>query len=74
MSNFMSLTTIIAGVLFAALVGSLPARAEESYPWCLHGTPQHCYYMNRWQCEESADFRGICELNLFNQKSEAPLR
>lgn len=70
----MSLTTIIASVLFAAFASALPASAEVSYPWCLHGTPPHCYYMNRWQCEESADFRGICEPNLFNQQNTAAPR
>jgi hypothetical protein len=60
LSRSMSLTPMIAGVLLASLAAAAPAMAEVSYPWCLHGTPLHCYYMDRWQCEESADFRGIC--------------
>lgn len=61
-SRSMSLTPMIASVLLTLLaaVQPAPAMAEVSYPWCLHGTPLRCYYMNRWQCEESADFRGIC--------------
>jgi hypothetical protein len=60
-SRSMSLMPMIASVLLAlAAVKPAPAMAEVPYPWCLHGTPLHCYYMNRWQCEESADFRGIC--------------
>ena len=65
-SRPMSLTSMIAGVLLASLAATTlpaPVMAEVSYPWCLHGTPLHCYYMNRWQCEESADFRGICVPN-----------
>jgi len=64
-SRSISLTPMIAGVLLASLAATQPvhAMAEVSYPWCLHGTPLHCYYMNRWQCEESADFRGICVPN-----------
>jgi hypothetical protein len=58
----MSLTPVIAGVLLASLAAAqpAPAMAKVLYPLCLHGSPLHCYYMDRWQCEESADFRGIC--------------
>jgi hypothetical protein len=64
LSRSMSLTPMVAGVLLASLAAApASAIAEVSYPWCLHGTPLHCYYMNRWQCEESADFRGICVPN-----------
>jgi hypothetical protein len=63
----MSLTAMIAGVLLASLVAAqpTPAMAEVWYPWCLHANPLHCWFLNRWQCEESADFRGICEPNPF---------
>ena len=52
-----------------AIGSGLRARsAEISYPWCLQGSSLRCYYLNRQQCEESADFRGICERDPFNQQ------
>ena len=76
-SNPLSSITMIASCLLAALTAAqpAPAMAEVSYPWCLHGETLHCYYMNRSQCEESADYRGICLLNPFSQQNRAgPLR
>jgi hypothetical protein len=76
-SNSLSSTTMIAGGLLATLTGAqpTPAMAEVSYPWCLHGETPHCYYTSRAQCEESADYRGICYLNpLAQQNRERPLR
>jgi hypothetical protein len=63
----MSLATMIAGILLVSFVAAQPtsAVAEVWYPWCLHANPLHCWFMNRWQCEETADFRGICEPNPF---------
>jgi hypothetical protein len=69
--NSLPSTTMIAGLL-AALTAAQPAPAmaeEVSYPWCLHGETLQCYYTNRSQCEESADYRGICMLNPFSQQN-----
>ena len=68
-SNSLSLTAMFAGGLLAALTVAqpAPAMAEVSYPWCLHGETLRCYYTSRSQCEESADYRGICMLNPFSQ-------
>jgi hypothetical protein len=76
-SRSMSLMPMIAGVLLASLAAAqpAPAMAEVSYPWCLHGETPHCYYTSRAQCEESADYRGICYLNPLSQQNRArPLR
>jgi hypothetical protein len=70
------MTTLAIGLLAALTVAQpVPAMAEISYPWCLHGETPHCYYTSRAQCEESADYRGICYLNPSSQHNRArPLR
>jgi hypothetical protein len=72
-SNSLSSMTMIASGLLAALTAAqpAPAMADVSYPWCLHGETLHCYYTNRSQCEESADYRGICVLNPFSRQNQA---
>jgi hypothetical protein len=64
-NNSLSSTTMIVGGLLAALTGAqpAPAMADVWYPWCLHGETSRCYYTSREQCEQSADYRGICYPN-----------
>ena len=76
-SNSLSSTTMIAGGLLVALTGAqpAPAMADVWYPWCLHGETSQCYYTSREQCEQSADYRGICYPNPSSQQNRArPLR
>jgi hypothetical protein len=76
-SNSLSSATMIAGGLLAALTGvqPAPAIADVWYPWCLHGETSQCYYTSREQCEQSADYRGICYPNPLSQPNRArPLR
>ena len=50
--------TVLA-VLGAAFVASLqsPAKAEESFPWCVQGETLQCYYATRDQCELTVNLR-----------------
>ena len=56
--------TVLA-VLGAAFMASLqwPARAEESYPWCVQGETLQCYYATRDQCELTVNYYGFCVAN-----------
>ena len=61
--QFIALTILgLSAVLTSEL--PIPAAAQEvSYPWCTEGSALHCYYMNRQQCEETADYHGFCVTN-----------
>jgi hypothetical protein len=51
--------TVLA-VLGAAFAASLqrPARAEESFPWCVQGETLH--YATGDQCELTVNYHGFC--------------
>jgi hypothetical protein len=65
--GFLSLLRGLAvlAVLGAAFVASLhwPAKAEESFPWCLQGEALQCYYATRDLCELSVNCHGFCVAN-----------
>ena len=65
--GFLSLLRGLAvlAVLGTAFVASLqrPARAEESFPWCVQGETLQCYYATRDQCELTVNYHGFCVAN-----------
>jgi hypothetical protein len=56
---------MVLAVFATALVASLqrPARAEESFPWCVQGETLQCYYATRDQCELTVNYHGFCVAN-----------
>jgi hypothetical protein len=56
--------TVLA-VLGAAFMASLqrPAKAEESFPWCVQSETLQCYYATRDQCELTVNYHGFCVAN-----------
>jgi len=56
---------MVLAVWGAALTASLqwPARAEESFPWCVQGETLQCYYATRDQCELTVNYHGFCVAN-----------
>jgi hypothetical protein len=64
---------IVLAVLGAALMASLqrPAKAEESFPWCVQGETPQCYYATRDQCELTVNYHGFCVANPYPLPSPA---
>jgi hypothetical protein len=56
---------MVLAVLGAALMATLqrPAKAEESFPWCVQGETLQCYYATRDQCELTVNYHGFCIAN-----------
>jgi hypothetical protein len=66
---------MVLAVFATALVASLqrPARAEESFPWCVQGETLQCYYPTRDQlprllcrkslCAAAASAAQLCPIN-----------
>jgi hypothetical protein len=62
---FVGATVRKLGIIVAALAAgqSMPATAEESYPWCVQDDHLSCYYMTREQCEQTVNYHGFCVAN-----------
>jgi hypothetical protein len=56
--------TVVAALGAAFMAGlQRPARAEESFPWCVQGETLQCYYATRDQCELTVNYHGFCVAN-----------
>lgn len=62
---FVGATVLKLGIIVALLTAaqSMPATAEESYPWCVQDDHLSCYYMTLEQCEQTVNYHGFCVAN-----------
>jgi Protein of unknown function (DUF3551) len=75
LKNRIRQTLIRLSVSIATMAVGHPVSAtaqEHAYPWCTQGDTLHCYYENRAQCEETADYRGFCVANPDYRKDKTP--